>query len=156
MVERTDKYLTFSMEQEQYAIHISEVREIIGIMPFTKVPNLPSYVKGAINLRGKIVPVIDLRLKFGLNEGEVDRKTSIIIIEMKIGEKVSINGIIVDEVKEVKNIGEEFIDEPPRFGEGYSEGFLTGIARLGENVAMILNVNKILSIDEIVQINKAI
>ncbi len=156
MAGREGKYLTFELANEQYAISITQIKEIIGMQPITKAPNLPKFIKGLTNLRGKIVTVLDLRLKFGFQEKDYDRNTSIIILEMEVEKKQRMNGIIVDRVQEVKFIGESFIDEPPRFGGGFNQEFLDGIARVNEDVVMILDANKILSFEELKEIEQAI
>ncbi len=150
------KYLTFALGDEQYAIPITQIREIIGMQAITSAPNLPNFLKGLTNLRGKIVPVLDLRLKFGLAEKEYDRNTSIVILETEFEGKQKTSGIIVDNVKEVKFIGKELIDEPPRFAGGFNQEFLSGIARVGEGVLMLLDANNILSLDEKKEIEQAV
>jgi len=144
MAMKSNKYLTFQLGDESYAIPIIKVKEIIGMMAITNVPRLPDFIKGVINLRGKIIPVIDLRLKFGLNEREYDERTSIIVTELG----ASTSGIVVDTVQEVIDIDEGDIDPPPKYGNNIDQEFLLGMGKVNDNVIMLLNVDEILSNDE--------
>ena len=119
MADREGKYLTFSLAEEEYGIGILKVKEIIGMMPITTVPRTPIFVKGVINLRGKVIPVVDLRLKFGMEESAYNERTCIIVVETK-GKGVSVLiGIVVDAVSEVLNIKGNDIEDTPRSGPGW-------------------------------------
>ena len=144
MAAQDNKYLTFQLGQENYAIPILKIKEIIGMMAITQVPRLPEFMKGVINLRGKIIPVIDLRLKFGLEEKDYNERTSIIVMEL--GNTTS--GMVVDTVDEVIDIEPSDIEPPPQYGNDIDQAFLSGMGKIGENVVMLLNVDKILSDDE--------
>ncbi len=139
------KYLTFVLGNEEYGIEILKIREIIGIVDITAVPQTPHYVKGVINLRGKIIPVIDLRLKFGMEEAEYTRETCIIVLDVK----GILMGVIVDTVKEVVDINAENIEPPPKLGVGIDTEFILGMGKVKESVKILLNVEKILSIEEL-------
>jgi len=140
-----DKYLTFTLDNEFFGIDILYVTEIIGIQLITPVPDLPAYVKGIINLRGKIIPVMDVRLRFK-KEGRVyDERTCIIVVD--IGE-ISI-GLIVDRVSEVLDIPEGNISPPPHVGKYIHHGYVKSIGKIGENVKLILDCEKLLSGDDI-------
>ena len=139
--EREGKYLTFVLAGEDYGLETLKVREIIGIMNITKVPRTPDFVKGVINLRGKVIPVVDLRLKFGLEEREYDEETCIIVVDIGSVEM----GIIVDKVSEVMDIAAEHIEDSPRFGADVSTEFILGMGKMNENVTILLDISKIFS-----------
>ncbi|MCA9407209.1 MAG: purine-binding chemotaxis protein CheW [Candidatus Omnitrophica bacterium] len=140
---QTGKYLTFALGKEDYGLEILKVREIIGMMEITKVPQVPKYVKGVINLRGKVIPVIDLRLKFGMDEIEYTAETCIIVVTIN---EILI-GIIIDRVKEVLNINQENIEPPPNFGSTINTEFILGIGKVSDSVKMLLNIDKIVGED---------
>lgn len=139
-----DKYLTFHLAGEFYAIEIKYVTEIVGIQDITEVPDLPNYIKGVINLRGKVIPVINVRLRFLLEEREYDSRTCIIIIHLG----TTVVGLIVDEVSEVINIPEEHIDEPPKTMKGTKSRFIKGFGKVSTFVKMILDIEKFLNEDD--------
>ncbi len=139
------KYLTFRLTDENYGIEILKVREIFGMQEITSVPGVPGYVKGVINLRGRIIPVIDLRLKFGLDETEYDKETCIIVISIN----EILVGIIVDTVSEVVDIPGDDIEESPSFGAGTPTEYLLGMGKVKERVIILLNVELIFSEQEI-------
>lgn len=138
------RFLTFTLEDEIYGIEIKYVTEIIGIQSITKVPEVPHYVKGIINLRGKIIPVIDVRLKFGKEPMEYDDRTCIVVID--IGE-VSV-GLIVDNVDEVLTIDESNIAAPPSTRTGFENRYIKGIGKAGDKVQLLLDCDKLLKNDE--------
>ena len=148
MAVQDNKFLTFKLNQEEYAIPILKIKEIIGMMPITQVPRLPKFIKGVINLRGKIIPVIDLRLKFGLDERDYDERTSIIVMELDTGNGSKTSGMVVDTVQEVIDITAESIEPPPQYGTDLDQAFLTGMGKVNDNVVMLLDADKILSSDE--------
>ena len=140
-----DKFLTFSLGKEDYGIEIRFVTEIIGIQAVTEVPELPEYVKGIINLRGKIIPVMDVRLRFKKNAVEYNDRTCIIVVD--IGQ-ISV-GLIVDMVAEVISIAEQEIVPPPDMKTGFNCRFVKGIGKVGNEVKLILDCEKLLSNEEI-------
>jgi len=142
-----DKYLIFSIGRELYGIDIKYVIEIIGIEPITEVPELPDYIRGVINLRGKIIPVMDVRLKFKKEEKEYDDRTCIIVVE--IG-SICI-GLIIDTVVEVANIEEKNISEPPKTSSNRDSGnkYIKGIGKVQNEVRLLIDCNKLLKEDEI-------
>ena len=141
---REGKYLTFSLAGEEYGIGIRKVKEIIGMMAVTRIPQAPSCVKGVINLRGKVIPVVDLRLKFGLEEGVHTEITCIIVVEAaRDGSKLPI-GIIVDSVSEVLNIRGGDIEDTPDFGGSLDTRFILGLAKLGSGVKILLDIDRVL------------
>lgn len=139
------KHLTFKLGAENFGVEILKVQEIIKMMEITKVPRTPSFVKGVINLRGKVIPVIDLRGKFGMDEIATTEKTCVIVIQVKSAGGSVIMGIIVDEVSEVLDIKEDQIEPSPEFGVSVDTAFLLGIAKVGERVIMLIDVDGVLS-----------
>lgn len=135
-----DKYLTFIIDGEDYGIDISYVKEIIGVSAITKIPETPDYLKGIINLRGSIIPVIDVRLKFCKEEKEYDEFTCIIVVEYN---EYTV-GLIVDTVQEVLSITEESISSPPNAKLKYQNKFIKNIGKIGDKVQLLLDVDKFL------------
>ena len=146
---KTGKYLTFSLNKEEYGIGILKVKEIIGMMPITTVPRTPEFVKGVINLRGKVIPVIDLRLKFSMEAIAYSDRTCIIVVEIESQDSTVLIGIVVDAVSEVLNIKEEEIEETPAFGTRLNTDYILGMAKIEGGVKILLNIDKILSSVEI-------
>ena len=141
------KYLTFALGREDYGLEILKVREIIGgLMSITAVPQVPAYVKGVINLRGKVIPVIDLRLKFGMPSIETTAETCIIIVNLN---DVLI-GIVIDKVMEVLDIKQQMIEPAPNFGANVYTDYILGIGKINDSVKILLNIEKILGEDLIV------
>ncbi|MGE5417048.1 MAG: chemotaxis protein CheW [Acidobacteriota bacterium] len=149
MEVQAGKFLTLTLGNESYGIPILKVREIIGMMGITHVPKMPEFVKGVINLRGKIIPVIDLRRKFGLTDREYDDRTCIIVVEIANESGSQQNGLAVDAVSEVINIDKESIELPPSFGNQQEPGFLTGMGKVKDKVIMLLDIDRILDSDEL-------
>ncbi len=149
------KYLTFRLGDEEYAIGILKVKEIIGMMPITPIPQTPPYVKGVINLRGKVIPVIDLRLRFGMEEAEYTDRTCIIVVEVSTAAEAVIMGIVVDAVSEVAQIKAEEIEDTPSFGVTLDTSYILGMAKTDDSVKILLDIDKILSEEELAQIDRA-
>jgi len=139
-----NKYLTFQLEKESYGIEIKYVTEIIGIQKITEIPELPVYVKGIINLRGKIIPVVDVRLKFGKEYKEYNDRTSIVVIEIRD----TLVGLIVDVVSEVLSIVDSNIVDPPNSKTGFNNKYIKSIGKAEGEVKLILDCNQLLSSDE--------
>lgn len=147
--EQESKYLQFELDGEYYGVDILKVREINGMMDITAVPQTPRFMKGLINLRGKVVPVIDLRLKFGLAEADYDERTSIIVIEFKsIYGQVQM-GILVDTVSEVVSIPSKNIESAPNFGTRMRSEYIKGMAKTKGRVVIILDIDLILTDEEL-------
>jgi purine-binding chemotaxis protein CheW len=144
------RFLTFFIEDECYGLNISNVKEIIASMNITNVPKTPNYIKGVINLRGTVIPIVDVRLKFGMAEREYDINTAIIINEI---DKVSI-GFIVDRVEDVLSIKLSELTDPPKFGTSVDTSFIEKVAQIDKNVIMMLNLKKIFEQDELVDISQ--
>jgi purine-binding chemotaxis protein CheW len=149
------KYLTFALGNEEYGLEILKVREIIGYMDITAVPQMPPYVKGVTNLRGQVIPVIDLRAKFSMASAEVTEQTCIIVVEtIKQGRKNN-TGIIVDHVLEVLNISAENIEDVPQFGSDVNTDFILGMGKVNQKVKILLDINRILAAAEVLSIGAA-
>ncbi len=147
--DQEGKYLTFSLADEEYGIGILKVREIIGMLSITPVPQTPSFVKGVINLRGQVIPVVDLRLKFGMAELEYTERTSIIVVEVK-GQAGNIPiGIVVDAVSEVVNIKGDDIENTPTFGANLDTNYISGMAKADGGVKILLDIDRVLSAEEL-------
>jgi len=143
------KYLTFQLGAEVYGIEILKVQEIIGLMNVTHVPRTPPFVRGVINLRGKVIPVVDLRVKFGLDAKDDTERTCIIVVQVACADHRITMGILVDEVSEVLYIDNSQIEPPPSLGITVDTTFILGMGKVGEKVVMLLDVDRVLSADEI-------
>ena len=155
MVDKEGKYLTFTLANEEYGIGILKIREIIGMMPITSVPRTPEFVKGVINLRGKVIPVMDLRLRFEMEEMEYTERTCIIVVEIeRRAGKVQI-GAVVDSVSEVLNIGGKDIEETPSFGTKLDTEYILGMAKIEGGVKILLDIDEVLNDEEVAVLQKA-
>lgn len=149
MSDREGKYLTFSLANEEYGIGILKIKEIIGMMPITTVPQTPEFVKGVINLRGKVIPVLDLRSRFGMDPMDYTERTCIIVVEIA-GEAGNVMiGVVVDSVSEVLSIKADVIEETPSFGTKLCTDYILGMAKIGKGVKILLDIDKVLGADEI-------
>jgi purine-binding chemotaxis protein CheW len=147
---RAGKYLTFVLGQESYGLDVLKIREIIRLVDITAVPQMPDYVRGVINLRGKIVPVVDLRIKFALQHTEATERTCIVVVQVKLPSGViSLMGLIVDAVEEVLNIAEGDIEETPDFGTTIDTDYILGMAKVKGVVKTVLDIDKVVSADVI-------
>jgi len=149
LAELAGKYLTFELGEEEFGLEILKVQEIMGMMDVTRVPRTPDFVRGVINLRGRVIPVVDLRKKFDLEAKEDTEKTCIIMVQVEQEAAQVTMGIIVDEVSEVIDVAGEQIDPPPEFGAAVETDFILGMGKVGEKVLMLLDVDKVLSTNEI-------
>src|SRR6478672_6426104 len=146
--ERAGKYLTFQLGQEEFGIRVLKVREIMGIQDITAVPHTPAYVKGVINLRGKVIPVLDLRLKFGLPGMEYNQRTCIIVVQIQGESGLLLMGIIVDGVSEVLNLTGAEVEDTPDFGANFSTPYILGMAKVKGKVKILLDIDRVLSNQE--------
>ncbi len=149
LLDREGKYLTFALANEEYGLEILKVREIIGYMEITAVPQTPSYVKGVINLRGQVIPVVDLRTKFGMETTDVTEETCIIVVEISNGARKFNTGIVVDRVQEVLDIAGQDIEEAPQFGSSVDTNFILGMGKIGNSVKILLDINAVLGGEEL-------
>jgi purine-binding chemotaxis protein CheW len=148
-VDRAGKYLIFQLGREEFGAQVLKVREIMGIQDITSVPHTPTYVKGVINLRGKVIPVIDLRLKFGLVEAKYTMRTCIIVLQIQHENAVVLMGVIVDGVAEVLTLNAADIEDTPDFGRGVTTPYLLGMAKIKDKVKILLDIDQVLSSQEV-------
>ncbi len=144
---KSGKYLTFKLGNEEYGVQILKVREIIGLLDITRVPRTPDFILGVVNLRGKVIPVINLRKKFGLPDVEHTALTCIVVVDLQ---KVQM-GLVVDEVSEVLDIKQEEIEDSPDFGASVDTGFILGIGKVKGHVSILLDIEKVLAQEETLQ-----
>ena len=150
MVELQEgKHLTFSLGKETYGIPIQHVQQIIGMMDITEIPRMPKFIKGVTNLRGKIIPILDLRLKFGLPPIDYTDRTCIIIVEMQVNGIKKWMGVVVDAVSEVLNIQSSEIEPPPQYGTQTENDFLTGMGKVKGKVILLLEMQKVLNQEDL-------
>jgi purine-binding chemotaxis protein CheW len=147
------QYLTFFLADEEYAINIQRVKEIIEYTTVTKVPKVPGWIRGVINLRGNVVPVVDLAVRFGLEERPVTKTTCIVIVEVEPDCEGTVMGVIADAVNQVIDLAPEDIEEPPAFGLRVRLEYLFGMGKLGKKFALILNIDSVLSTAELLTVS---
>jgi len=145
---RAGKYLTFALSDEIYGLEILRVQEIIGLQNVTHVPKTPDYIRGVINLRGKVIPVLELRVKFGMPTVPDDDRTCIVVVRVKQNSATVTMGILVDSVSEVLDIPQSHIEDAPEFGAAVQTDFLLGIGKIAQKVILLLDVNRVLSANE--------
>ncbi len=155
MADREGKYLTFTTAEEEYGIGILKIKEIIGMMTITTVPQTPGFVKGVINLRGKVIPVMDLRARFGMDTIDYTERTCIIVVEIEGNAGTIQIGIVVDSVSEVLNIKGEDIEDTPTFGTRLNTDYILGMAKMEGGVKILLDIDRVLSEGEITVLEKA-
>jgi purine-binding chemotaxis protein CheW len=155
MEEKEGKYLTFTLAEEEYGIGILKIKEIIGMMAITTVPQTPKFVKGVINLRGKVIPVIDLRLRFGMESMDYTERTCIIVVEIDGTTSTVQIGIVVDAVSEVLNITGKDIEDTPTFGAKLNTNYILGMAKMEGGVKILLDIDRVLNGNEISVLEKA-
>ncbi len=155
ITDREGKYLTFTLADEEYGIGILKIKEIIGMMPVTTVPQTPEFVKGVINLRGKVIPVMDLRLRFGMEAINYTERTCIIVVEIEGSSGTIQIGIVVDTVSEVLNIKGKDIEDTPIFGTKLNTDYILGMAKIEGGVKILLDIDQVLNADEISVLEKA-
>lgn len=152
MITETAQYLTFRLSEEVFAIDISQVREVLDYTSVTRVPGTPSFMCGVINLRGSVVPVVDMRLKFGMPKTEKTVNTCIIIVEMQIEDESTLMGALADSVQEVLELEPGSIEPPPKIGTGLKVEFIKGMGKKDEGFIIILDTDRIFSLAEIAAI----
>ena len=151
----TGKYLTFRLAEEDYGIPLRQVKEIIGMMPVTAVPQTPAHVKGVINLRGQVIPVSDLRLRFGMDAIAYNDRTCIIVVDIRGAESTTRMGVIVDAVSEVLNVRKEEIEAAPSFGALARTEYILGMANMDESVKILLDIDRVFDPEDIALLEKA-
>jgi purine-binding chemotaxis protein CheW len=140
------KFLIFKLGEESYAVEVLKIKEIIRMQRVTPVPHLPPYMQGIINLRGKVIPVIDLRVKFGLEAAAETERTCVVVVQTKVSgdERLALVGMVVDAVDEVMNITEEQVEDNPDLGSTLENRFIDGLAKLGETIVTLLNIDRLI------------
>jgi len=146
------QYLTFFLAHEEYAVNIQKVKEIIEYSSVTKVPKVPRWIRGVINLRGNVVPVVDLAVRFGLDERPITKTTCIVIVEVQQESENTVMGVIADAVNQVIELNPDDIEEPPAFGTRVRLEYLAGMGKLGKKFALILNIDRVLSAAELLTV----
>ncbi|MEI6413381.1 MAG: chemotaxis protein CheW [Pseudomonadota bacterium] len=149
LVNDTTQYLTCSVGDETFAIAVAQVREVLDVCPFTKIPNLPPFVRGMIDVRGRAVPVVDLRLKFGLPPAEVTDHTRIIVLEVVIGARSMVMGALTDRVFEVTALDPGEMEPPPDIGMRWRSEIIRGIGRRHHHFVIVLSLNKLFSLEDV-------
>ena len=154
-IVNTSQYLTFILNEETYAIDINQVREVLDFTDITKVPRMPEFMRGVINLRGGVVPVVDLRLKFGMTMTEKTLDTCIIIIEITIDDDMTLIGTMADSVKEVLSLEADQINPPPKIGTRLNTDFIRGMGKKNDDFIIILDIDRVFSADELLIVQDA-
>jgi len=152
--EQLGQYLTFLVGQERFAISILDVKEIIEISNVTHVPMTPDYIHGVINLRGNVVPVVDLSARLGHDCTEISKRSCIVLVEIELSDSVQLIGMLVDEVKEILEIPAENIQPAPDFGTDIRTEFIQAMGRVGDDFIILLAINRVLSIEELSQLEQ--
>ncbi len=148
------KYLTFALGQEQYGIGILKVREIIGYVPITPMPRTPAYIKGVVNLRGQVIPVLDLRLRFEMPAADVTEQTCIIVVEVSLNNRMHHAGLIVDRVQEVLYVEGKDIEQTPQLGAVVRADFILGIGKADNGIKVLLDIDRVVQSDAVAQLTK--
>ena len=153
MIVATNQYITFQLDDEIYALDVAHAREIVEVPRLTRMPNSPAWIRGVMNLRGSVVPVIDLKHKFGMGATEVTLRSCVLVVEFVFEDAIFVIGVLVDMVLAVFELAPDLVESPPKFGARYSRKYLKGMGRRDERVFMILEANEVfadveLEIDE--------
>jgi purine-binding chemotaxis protein CheW len=154
-ITETTQYLTFKLDEEIFALDISKVKEVLDFTEITKIPRTPEFMKGVINLRGRVVPVVDMRLKFGMTEIVRTVNTCIIIVEVNVEGEATLLGALVDSVQEVTDLEPGQIEPAPRIGSRLRTEFIRGMGKRENHFIMILDIDKVFSADELAMVESA-
>jgi purine-binding chemotaxis protein CheW len=149
-IRKNATYLTFTLGEEVFAVDVQKVREVLDFTSITKVPRTPDFMRGVINLRGSVVPVIDMRLKFGMEGTEEAVDTCVIVMEVSLDDETTVIGALADSVKEVFDLDPEQIEPPPRIGTSLNTEFIHGMGKHNEQFIIILDINRVFSADELI------
>ncbi len=147
-------YLTFALEKELYGLQILAVQEIIQLVAITAVPRTPDFVRGVINLRGKVIPVVDLRRKFAMDTVEDTEQSCIIVVQVATNGSALTMGVVVDQVAEVLDVAADQIEPPPAFGAAVDTGFILGMGKVGDSVIMLLDIRRVLAGGELAAVQQ--
>ncbi len=148
-ITEATQYLTFTLDEEVFGVDISKVREVLDFVTVTKVPQVPEFMRGVINLRGGVVPVVDMRIKFGMPTTEKTVDTCIVIVEIELGGDITVIGALADSVKEVMDLNPDQIEPAPKIGTKLNTEFIRGMGKKGEEFVIILDIDKVFSCDEL-------
>ncbi len=151
-ITETVQYLTFKLAEEIFAFDVAKVREILELTNITKVPQTPEFMRGVINLRGSVVPVIDLKLNFSMQRTEQTINTCIIVVEVNLSGEAIVLGVLADSVQEVVEMEPNLIEPAPKLGTKLNTEFIKGMGKVGENFVMILDIDKVFSAEELTEI----
>ena len=151
-ITTTAQYLTFKLGEEVFALDVAQVREVLDFMNVTKVPRAPDFMRGVINVRGSVVPVVDMRLKFGMSATEKTVNTCIIVMEIAMGEELTVVGALADSVQEVVELEPEQIEPAPKIGAKWRSDFIRGIGKRDEEFIIVLDIDRIFSSDELLSV----
>ena len=154
-IAKTTQYLTFKLDDEIFALEVCRVREVLDLSTITKVPKTPDFMKGVINVRGSVVPVINLRLKFGMSEIDSTVDTRIVVMELSVDEENTVLGAIADSVHEVMDLDPDQIEDPPKIGSRWRTEFIKGIGKRDDEFIIILDIERLFSTDEIAIVQNA-
>jgi len=149
VINETKQYLTFKLSDEVFGVDVAQVREILDYVKITKVPQTPDFMRGVINLRGSVVPVVDMNLKFGMEKTERTVNTCIVVVEVKLGDETAVLGALVDSVQEVFEIEPQNIEPAPRIGTKLNTEFIKGMGKREEKFIIILDIDKVFSSEEL-------
>jgi purine-binding chemotaxis protein CheW len=141
------QFLSFTLGQEEYGVDILRVQEIRSWEPVSRIPNVPAYEKGVVNLRGAIVPIIDLRERFNLGHSHYTPLTVVVVLQAQIGEKIRVMGVVVDTVSDVIDVDKKKIQSSPNFGTKVSTEFINGLVSVNQRMVMLLDIDKLLKLD---------
>jgi purine-binding chemotaxis protein CheW len=147
------QYLTFIIGGEEYAVSLLKVREIVEYEPVTRIPRMPAWVRGVMNLRGSVVPVVDLAIKFGQASSEIGKLTCVVIVEVELDGEATVMGVITDAVSQVIELKPEEIEPPPPFGTRVKADYLLGMARSGKRFCLLLDTDAVLAADELAEVS---
>lgn len=153
--EVTQQFLSFALGDEVFAVNVQQVKEILDVINITRVPQMPDYMLGVINLRGSVVPVVDLRSKFGMEKQEQSKENCIVVLEVDFDGERLVIGALTDAVREVLDLASEEIEPPPRMGMKLKSEFIRGMGKQGESFIIILDIDKIFSCDELVMLQES-
>jgi purine-binding chemotaxis protein CheW len=148
-------YITFSLEDEMFAVEVSQVREILDSIRITKIPRVPEFMRGVINVRGSVVPVVDMRLKFGMASVENNANSRIIVLEVNLDGETMVLGALADSVKDVIELDQGHIEDPPRIGSRWKTEFIKGIGKQNDDFIILLDIDRIFSSDELAVVETA-
>lgn len=153
---RACKYLVFQLDKEEFAIQVEKVREIMGVQDITQVPQTPIHVKGVINLRGKVIPVVDLRLKFGMEAAEYTHRTCIVVVQVTGPRDTMLMGVVVDGVVEVLQVADADVEDTPSFGQDVAIPYVMGLAKLKGKVKILLDIDQVMTSRELARLDLAV